>query len=85
LTLVARLRQAGFAAEAFVMGSPRKRYDKARIAEPAILLSLDIRDGQPTQAMKVLDETFAGKQEVLKIFGSKTHAVGWRHIGGNGD
>lgn len=41
--LTARLRNAGIVAQAFASGSPKKRYDRALKAEPAMTLSL--RDG----------------------------------------
>jgi len=56
--LVARYRRAGFCAEAFVTGSPRKRYDRARKSAPAILISLDIRDGSATYSLGVLDPEY---------------------------
>lgn len=43
--LVAKCRNAGFNAELFASGSPRKRFDKARKAEPSVLVSFDVRDG----------------------------------------
>ena len=46
---VALFRRMGFQTELFATGSPRKRYDKARKAEPGILISMDIRDGKPFQ------------------------------------
>lgn len=46
--LVARCRNAGFRTELFASGSPRKRFDKARKAEPAVLVSFDVRDGAHT-------------------------------------
>lgn len=42
LALIARLRRAGMAAEGFVSGSPRKRYDRALKIGPAATLSLGI-------------------------------------------
>jgi len=63
--LVARFRRAGFSAEAYVTGSPRKRYDRARKAAPAILISLDIRDESETYSLGVLDPNYE-KAELAK-------------------
>ena len=41
LATVARLRRAGLAAEAFVTGSPRKRYDRAMKRDPVATVSVD--------------------------------------------
>lgn len=46
---VVLFRRLGFRTELFATGSPRKRYDKARKAEPGILISMDVRDGKPFQ------------------------------------
>ncbi|NIJ22450.1 histidyl-tRNA synthetase [Sphingomonas naasensis] len=46
IALVAKLRRAGFSAEAVVTGSPRKRYDKALKSDPAHTIALSRRDGQ---------------------------------------
>ena len=40
LTRVAALRRAGIAAEAFVTGSQKKRYDRALKTRPAVTVSL---------------------------------------------
>jgi len=52
--LVASLRRARVSAELFASGSPRKRYDKAIKADPAMIVSLDIRDGMPHRANRIL-------------------------------
>jgi histidyl-tRNA synthetase len=52
-----RLRAAHIAAELYVTGSPRKRYDRAMKARPGAIVSLDVRDGAPTQGLKLLDPT----------------------------
>jgi histidyl-tRNA synthetase len=51
----ARLREAHIAAELYVTGSARKRYDRAMKARPGAIVSLDIRDGAATEGLKLLD------------------------------
>ena len=65
---VALLRSAGFSAELFASGSPRKRYDKARKAEPAILVSFDIRDGEATHSLLHTDPAIDREGEALLLF-----------------
>lgn len=48
-------RRAGFSTEIFISGSPRKRYDKAKKADPSILVSFDHRDGSDTQSWSISD------------------------------
>ncbi|MBX9816300.1 MAG: histidine--tRNA ligase [Proteobacteria bacterium SG_bin5] len=52
--LTARLRAAGLVAEQFCSGSPRKRYQRALNAQPAIAISYDVRDGLPVSGMRLL-------------------------------
>ncbi|WP_147158810.1 histidine--tRNA ligase [Novosphingobium sediminis] len=66
--LVAHYRRSGFSAEAYVSGSPRKRYDRARKAGAAVLITLDLRDGDKTQKLAVLDEGFAREVEAVDLF-----------------
>ena len=54
--LVAELRRANLVAEAFTLGSPRKRYDRALKVGPSWVYSLDIRDGQPLITGRALVE-----------------------------
>ncbi|MEZ5742224.1 MAG: histidine--tRNA ligase [Sphingomonadaceae bacterium] len=68
--LVSAYRRAGFATELFATGSPRKRYDKARKAEPAVLISLDVRDGVPSHSSTLLAQDFARAAEAGRIFDS---------------
>jgi histidyl-tRNA synthetase len=67
--LVARFRRAGFSAEAYVTGSPRKRYERARKANPAVVISLDIRDGSETYSLGVLDPNYEKAEQVKKVVG----------------
>jgi len=46
---VTMFRRLGFKVELFAYGSPRKRYDKARKAEPGVLISMDVRNGKDVQ------------------------------------
>jgi histidyl-tRNA synthetase len=57
LAMTMKLRRAGIAAEPYVAGSPRKRYDRAMKANPASIVSLDVRDGAPTQGFRLLDSS----------------------------
>jgi histidyl-tRNA synthetase len=52
--LVNRMRRAGVVAEIVATGSPRKRFDRAKKLDPAILISLDFRDGVATRSAKSL-------------------------------
>ncbi|MEQ5788354.1 histidine--tRNA ligase [Erythrobacter sp. NFXS35] len=65
--LVARCRNAGFRTELFASGSPRKRFDKARKAEPAVLVSFDVRDGAHTTKFAHFDAGI-GRVEEARSF-----------------
>ena len=54
LRIMTALRRAGLSAELFASGSPRKRYDKALKSDPAMTISLDLRDGQPHRSNRLL-------------------------------
>jgi len=54
LTMLAKLRRSGFSAELFASGSPRKRYEKALKADPAMTISFDVRDGVPERYNRLL-------------------------------
>ena len=68
--LVAKCRAEGFKAELFATGSPRKRFDKARKAEPAVLVSFDVRDGQDTTKFACFDDA-SKRVEDAKAFLSR--------------
>ena len=53
--LAAKLRAAGIAAELFVTGGMRKRYDRALKTRPGAIVSYDVRDGARTGSFKLLD------------------------------
>ena len=61
--IVAAYRSAGFRTELFATGSPRKRFDRARKAAPAIVISLDIREEVPTHSIVLLEENYGRAQE----------------------
>ena len=63
-----KLRGAHIAAEVFVTGSPRKRYDRAMKTRPGAIVSLDVRDGVPTRGFKLLDPSNAQAQRAHGIF-----------------
>ena len=63
-----QLRGAHIAAEVFVTGSPRKRYDRAMKTRPAAIVSLDIRDGVPTRGFKILDSMNEQAKQAHGIF-----------------
>jgi len=58
----------GIRTELFASGSPRKRYDKARKAEPGVLISMDVRDGRNVQNWLATLPEIDGQDEALKAF-----------------
>ena len=52
IELVASLRRHGIETDLFATGSPRKRFDRARKTEPGMIISLDVRDGEPSGILK---------------------------------
>ncbi|HEY8592368.1 MAG TPA: histidine--tRNA ligase [Sphingomicrobium sp.] len=54
--LAAELRRAHIAAQIYVTGSARKRYDRAMKAKPGAIVSLDVRDGASTRNFRLLDD-----------------------------
>lgn len=68
--LTSMYRKAGFRTEQFVAGSPRKRYDRARKLEPAILISLDIREGIKAHSLNLLDNSYDRAAEASAAFDS---------------
>lgn len=64
LALVVQLRRAGVEAEIVATGSPKKRFDRARKMDPAVLISLDVREGIGTHTAKSLRET--AKQDQIE-------------------
>ncbi|WP_427963802.1 histidine--tRNA ligase [Altererythrobacter sp.] len=70
--MAAIFRRAGFSTELFASGSPRKRYDKARKAEPAILISLDVRDGANSNNFSAIAQDFDREADATEIFAART-------------
>jgi histidyl-tRNA synthetase len=68
MSLTAKFRKAGFCTEQFITGSPRKRFDRARKAAPAIVVSLDVRDGARTQGLSVLNDSYARASDAHALF-----------------
>lgn len=68
LELVTAFRREGFSAEMIATGSPRKRFDRGRKLEPAMIVSLDVRDGMPTHTIKALDESYGRASEAIDLF-----------------
>jgi histidyl-tRNA synthetase len=64
-------RRAGYRAEMFASGSPRKRFDKARKANPGILISMDIRSDQRTQSWVQTDFDENKAEKALKLFNTR--------------
>ena len=54
LAILSELRRSSVSAELFASGSPRKRYEKALKADPAMVISVDIRDGVAGRFNRVL-------------------------------
>ena len=65
--LLAALRRSGLSAELFASGSPRKRYEKALKANPAMIISLDVRDGTAGRFNRLLkpDEIDANRVQTV--------------------
>jgi histidyl-tRNA synthetase len=55
VALATKLRRSQIGSELYVTGSARKRYDRAMKAGPGAIVTLDVRDGMPTQRFKLLD------------------------------
>ena len=68
LQLVTLLRRGGHAAEIIATGSPRKRFDRAKKLNPAVLVSLDVRDGVSTQSIRMLEAGYANADSVSAIY-----------------
>jgi histidyl-tRNA synthetase len=68
VALTASYRKAGFRTEQFVTGSPRKRFDRAKKTEPAIIISLDMLEGRKSWSKKVIDLRYPRFSEVDAIY-----------------
>ncbi|MEA1618543.1 histidine--tRNA ligase [Erythrobacter sp. T5W1-R] len=71
LEAVSMFRRMGFRAELFASGSPRKRYDKARKASPAVLISMDVRNDQSVQNWLTTFPEVEREEEAFQAFISR--------------
>ncbi len=69
-SLAAAFRRSGFWAELVATGSPRKRFDRARRLDPALIVSLDVREGVHTRSIKLLDERYNRSPAAHAVFES---------------
>ncbi len=69
--MAAIFRQKGYSTELFAAGSPRKRFDKAKKLNPAILISFDVRYGNHTQTFNCMDDSFTKEIDAAAIFGDR--------------
>src|SRR5206468_1876996 len=72
LRVLSALRRSGLSAELFMSGSPRKRYDKALKTDPAMTISLDVRDGAPHQSSRLLRADAVDQARVLAVLDAET-------------
>ena len=70
VALTNMLRRAGVAAEASVTGSAKKRYSRALDKQPAMIASLDVRDGLHTDGLKLLDSEYPGAPAANEVLSS---------------
>lgn len=61
------LRRVGVAAELYVTGNPRKRYDKARKLNPAYVIALDVRNEASAVRHQVLREGAVNAEQVRAV------------------
>jgi histidyl-tRNA synthetase len=71
ISLTTELRRQGISAELYATGSPRKRYDRAVKAQPAALVSFDVREGVPSHGFRLLDSENANAKRAHQIFDSR--------------
>lgn len=69
-SLVNHFRRAGIATELYASGSARKRYDRAAKAKPWMIVSLDIRDGNPTHFLRPQREGYRDADKLAMLFAS---------------
>jgi histidyl-tRNA synthetase len=67
VALCTLLRRNGIAAEVFVTGSARKRYDRAMKSAPAAIVSVDVRDGAETQNFRLLRQGHAAAMRAQEL------------------
>jgi histidyl-tRNA synthetase len=81
--LAAKLRRADVAAELFVTGNPRKRYQRALRLDPRIAVSVDFREGGFHTSVNVLDVDgkHPGQFSLLDL-DNMLHAIPWPKVPG---
>jgi histidyl-tRNA synthetase len=67
VALTALYRRKGYRAEQFVTGSPRKRYDRAKKAKPAFIVSLDKLDQGNASRLHLIDNRFTRAAEAEQL------------------
>jgi histidyl-tRNA synthetase len=70
ISLTALYRKAGYRTEQFVTGSPRKRYDRAKKAAPAFMISLDKPNGMNGWGINLIDDSYLRATEASGLFDS---------------
>jgi histidyl-tRNA synthetase len=68
LALTSLYRRAGFSAEVFASGSPRKRFDKARKDQPQVIVSFDQRDGAQSNRFSGENVLYGRYNEAKSIY-----------------
>ncbi|MCP5395484.1 MAG: histidine--tRNA ligase [Sphingomonadaceae bacterium] len=68
IELVTEFRRRGFSVELFATGSPRKRYDRAKKAQPSVLVSLDVRDDLKTNSFALQVDQYARFAEASSVW-----------------
>ncbi len=74
MTLASEYRRRGYTVDLVATGSPRKRFDRAKKLEPAAIISLDVRDGEDTSSIRLLDDRWTRFHEARAIFDTLTQA-----------
>ncbi len=68
IALTALYRNAGYRTEQYVTGSPRKRYDRAKKAEPAFIITLDKPNGMNGWSINLIDDRYSRATEASGLF-----------------
>jgi histidyl-tRNA synthetase len=68
LRMAQALRRERFSVDLFVIGNPRKRYDRALKTEPSCAISFDVRDGVPSSGMRLLRADGIDAAKVQQVF-----------------
>ena len=70
IRLATAFRAGHYSAELFVSGNPRKRYERALRIDPAMIVSLDLRDGTLSSGLKLLQQGDVDAGGVQQVFDS---------------